>query len=245
MTTEDTKDSTTTPRWRQRLLQHRFVVMLVLLSLFLTVLPFLRALNPAHQRGFFAIISAPLFIGILLSAVFAISRTRMTLTIAVVLGIPAVIMEFLSHGSIPVSLQFATDILQGGLLTYCVALIAMRLFEIEEVTFDNICASVCAYILLALTWSLVYQIIERQVPGSFLSGGIAIDGFSTTGNISAVYFSMVTISTLGYGDIVPASQQVRLLASCEAITGQIYLAVLVARLVGLHIAHARAQRILE
>ncbi len=243
--TTDTEHKKGTDGPLQSLLQHRFVVLLVLLALFLTVLPFLRALNPDYEKGIFQLVSAPLFTCILLSAVFAISRTRTTLVIAVLLGVPAVAMELIPHGLATPFLQLATDAVEGCLLAYCVALIVRRLFDIEEVTFDNICASVCAYILLAIVWALVYEVIERQVPGSFLSGGAVINGFGETGNIASIYFSMVTISTLGYGDIVPASQQVRILAACEAIMGQIYLAILVARLVGLHIAHARAQRSLE
>ncbi len=245
MTTETTQIDTPQSGPLRGLLQHRFVVLLILLSLFLTVLPFLRALNPDHERGIFDVLSAPLFTGILLSAVFAISRTRTTLIVSIMLGVPSIIMEFLTSGSAAAPLHVATDVTQSCLLICCVALIVRRLFDIREVTFDNICASVCAYMLLAMTWALIYQIIERQVPGSFLGGGAVIDGFGSTGNVAAIYFSMVTISTLGYGDIVPATQNVRILAACEAIFGQIYLAVLVARLVGLHIAHARLLRSAE
>jgi voltage-gated potassium channel Kch len=53
------------------------------------------------------------------------------------------------------------------------------------------------------------------------------------------YFSFTTLTTVGYGDIIPHSAAARTLASLEAVTGQIYLTVLVARLVGLHIVHAR------
>jgi hypothetical protein len=57
----------------------------------------------------------------------------------------------------------------------------------------------------------------------------------------AVYYSFVTLTTLGYGDVIPQSSPARLLAALEALTGQIYLAVLVARLVGLHVAHTTAE----
>ena len=59
-----------------------------------------------------------------------------------------------------------------------------------------------------------------------------------TGDAGILYFSVVTLTTLGYGDIVPTSSISRMLVSVEAITGQLYLAVLVARLVGMHVVHA-------
>jgi voltage-gated potassium channel Kch len=58
-------------------------------------------------------------------------------------------------------------------------------------------------------------------------------------SIYPIYFSLVTLTTLGYGDIVPTAAAARMLAAVEAVVGQLYLAVLVARLVGLHIAQAR------
>jgi hypothetical protein len=60
--------------------------------------------------------------------------------------------------------------------------------------------------------------------------------------VGVLYFSFVTLTTLGYGDVVPTSPVTRTLASLEAITGQLYLTVLVARLVGLHIAESLGQR---
>ncbi len=76
-------------------------------------------------------------------------------------------------------------------------------------------------------------IVDFVVPGSFQSAQDR--AFTGTQIIS---YSFVTLTTLGYGDIIPISPSARALAIVEALTGQIYLAVLVARLVGLHITHS-------
>jgi hypothetical protein len=85
-------------------------------------------------------------------------------------------------------------------------------------------------------------LVEILQPGSFnLAKGTAMK-FGGSETIFAVYFSYVTLTTLGYGDITPLSGAARTLAIVEATTGQIYLAVLVARLVGLHVAHSTMRK---
>ncbi len=96
---------------------------------------------------------------------------------------------------------------------------------------EHVFASLSAYLLAGYFFALFYLIIEDLARGSFLlqSVGLMEGKFALQ---QAVYFSFVTLSTLGYGDIVPVSPVARGLAVGEAILGQLYLAVLVARLVG-------------
>ena len=82
--------------------------------------------------------------------------------------------------------------------------------------------------------------MDSLVPGSLRHGQ---DQAFTAAEM--VYYSFVTLTTLGYGDIVPVSPSARALATLEALTGQLYLTVLVARLVGLHITHASRRRSAE
>ena len=97
----------------------------------------------------------------------------------------------------------------------------------------------CAYLLIGIIWADVYAILENIVPGSFTTGGIQLAADPGAVIVTAreqlahfSYFSLVTLSTLGYGDITPVTRPARALASTEAIFGQLYLAVLIARLVG-------------
>jgi len=85
---------------------------------------------------------------------------------------------------------------------------------------------------MALLWAESYNLIELVSPGSFKFAVL----ISETGAARFTYFSFVTITTLGYGDIVPATNLARAVSMLEAFFGQIYLVVLVARLVGMHIA---------
>jgi len=110
----------------------------------------------------------------------------------------------------------------------------MKALKDETVTWEKICAALCVYLLFAYFWASTYTVIDYLKPKSFLN--------TPNGFPDLVYFSFVTITTVGYGDIVPLHPLTRALATLEAILGQFYLAVLVARLVGLHIVHSHSER---
>lgn len=116
-------------------------------------------------------------------------------------------------------------------------------FNPKKVTYDTISASLCIYLLLGILWANFYAICEAWSPGSI---GMAarqnaqgnIITFDMTRSFRMLYFSFVTISTVGYGDVVPQTPMTRMLAVSEAIIGQIYLLVMVSRLVGIHVSQA-------
>jgi hypothetical protein len=88
-------------------------------------------------------------------------------------------------------------------------------------------------------WAIAFSLIEAVHPGSFLVNGSPLSVVAGTPRIlrrELVYLSLVTLSTVGYGDIGPATAAPRMLAAVEAVTGQLYLAVLIGRLVGLHMS---------
>jgi hypothetical protein len=95
--------------------------------------------------------------------------------------------------------------------------------------------------MIGLVWALGYSALEMIQPGSF--SGIQRSGASNAPHFADIdqflYYSLVTLSTLGYGDIAPLSRPARSLSATEAMAGQVYLAVLVARLIGLHIIQCR------
>lgn len=101
----------------------------------------------------------------------------------------------------------------------------------EPVTTRKICGAICVYLMLGVIWAFGYAILDLSHPESF-----AIQLDSKGRMVDFVYFSFITLSTLGYGDIIPATAGAKSLASLEAIAGQFYLTILVARLVGLHIS---------
>ena len=99
----------------------------------------------------------------------------------------------------------------------------------KGVNFNKILGAICIYIFLALIWSIFYQFLENLIPGSFngLSAGLKHTHFN-----DLVYYSLVTITTLGYGDITPATPLAKALVIIEVIVGVFYIAILVAALVG-------------
>lgn len=127
------------------------------------------------------------------------------------------------------------------LLTYLILLIAGDIFTRAEVDTDTICGSITVYLLMAGVFSVAYTILLELEPNSFRIPGDVVERDASLGpDRLMAYFSMVTITTLGYGDIAPRGEVARSLANLESIIGQLYLTVLVARLVGRHIAASRS-----
>jgi hypothetical protein len=99
---------------------------------------------------------------------------------------------------------------------------------------DRIVGAICVYLLIGLAWSSVYETLESVAPGSFR---FPVDtAWMTPGSQRFRYFSFVTLATLGYGDITPISLLAGTLASLEAVSGQLYIGITVARLVALSLA---------
>ena len=105
---------------------------------------------------------------------------------------------------------------------------------------NKIIGSICIYILLGLVWAFGYLIAEGFFPGSFAG----LEHESWRGNLEHfIYYSMVTLTTLGYGDITPEQPLARFLAYSESIAGIFYTTILVASLIGVRLAHAPEQSI--
>ncbi len=117
------------------------------------------------------------------------------------------------------------------LLAAAVATIAAlrQAFRPGPVTSERIFAALGAYLMIGLIFAVCYWLIDQAWPGSFGAGSEAPMSLR-----QSVYFSFVTFATLGYGDVVPHSELAKSLAVMEAVSGQLYLAVLVARLVSLY-----------
>jgi len=98
------------------------------------------------------------------------------------------------------------------------------------------------YLLLEFAWSYAYALLDEIQPGSFAASTEVGRNDYVARVMQLRYFSFMTLTTVGYGDVLPRSSTARTMAALEAVMGQIYLTVLVARLVGLHIVHANASR---
>jgi uncharacterized membrane protein len=115
---------------------------------------------------------------------------------------------------------------------FIVVIILSFVLKQAQVTLNVIYAAIVVYLSLAMMWGMIFILVELLQPGSITLGQTG------EGSFHFFYYSFVTITTLGYGDITPKSEIARSLALLEAVIGQIYLVVLVARLVGIHIAQS-------
>ena len=106
----------------------------------------------------------------------------------------------------------------------------------NDISLNRIVGAVCVYLLLGVMWSIAYTVLEYMQPNSFKG---LTELVSPAWSLDWIYFSFVTITTLGYGDITPITQTARSLAVAEAIVGQFYIAVLVAGLVSAYISSKR------
>jgi hypothetical protein len=121
-------------------------------------------------------------------------------------------------------------------LVYALFIIVGHLFGRREVSVDTILGAVVTYLLIAVAFMFLFQILDLLSPGAL--SGIPDEARASRARLvdALMYFSLVCLTTMGYGDIVPASGIARPLAVIEGVIGQLYLAVMIARLVGLHIA---------
>ncbi|KPK17219.1 MAG: hypothetical protein AMJ62_01780 [Myxococcales bacterium SG8_38] len=121
-------------------------------------------------------------------------------------------------------------------LAYATWIVVGQLFQRRDVSIDTIFGAITAYLLIAVAFMELYSLIELQRPGSFAGLADATEPNRQQMGGTMLYFSLVCLTTMGFGDIVPASNLARPLAALEGVIGQLYLAIMIARLVGLHIS---------
>jgi voltage-gated potassium channel len=180
-----------------------------------------------------------LLIGAVLLLVFEEREHR---RIAISLGLAAFLGIWVSYGFGGLTGR----VLQVGahLLAACVFAFALygilRAVFVKQASGDAIFGAVCGYLLLGIIWSLLYSAVETASPGSFdmpaPQGADVVAARPDRGAFS--YYSFITLATVGYGDVTPTTPLARTLAWMEAVTGQFYLAILVAGLVGFKVTQA-------
>jgi hypothetical protein len=111
--------------------------------------------------------------------------------------------------------------------------VGIKVFGTGRATFDRILGAVALYILIGVVWAEAYQLVNSHLPAAY--AGIA-RGNAQGDRATWIYFSFVTLTTVGYGDITPVAHIARSFAILEALIGQLYPAIVLARLVSLHVA---------
>jgi hypothetical protein len=193
--------------------------------LFYTLLAMLVAMPVASAFGQLEIVVRLLLAGCLLAAVMP-NATKQSRYLILTSLIAVILAGFVAErGDVPVRLGIVAAV--TGFIGLLAAAAALR-FAIDSNRVDHevVYAALSSYVLAGLFLGQLYFSIENFWPGS-------ITGPDALSQTNAVYFSFVTIASLGYGDFLPRSGIARGLATLEVIGGQLYLAALVARLIGL------------
>src|SRR6266478_9272143 len=170
---------------------------------------------------------------VLLSAVLAVANRRRTLIIALLLAVPAVGGRWINHFQ-PHLVPPAIFLVAGlALVAFVVVNLLRFVLRAPSVNLEVLCASISAYLMLGLIWTIAYWLVAQLTPEAFAFNTTTGPKESMEG-FNAFYFSFITLTTVGYGDITPVSKVARTLAAMEAITGLFYVAVLISRLVALY-----------
>lgn len=179
------------------------------------------------------LIEAVLMTLVLLSAVLAVSGRRRTLVWAMVFAVPALVEKWVNYWQ-PDLLPPQASLWTGlAFIGFIVLRLLGFILRAPRVNSEILCAGVATYLLLGLLWAFAYRLVDRLVPDSFAftvgpSSSRSLAGFNS------LYFSITTLATSGYGDIVPVSGLARMLAMTESVAGLLYVALLIARLVALY-----------
>lgn len=207
--------------------RHRYAILFAALLATIAVGPLLEALD--FGRVFMEV----LLTASLVAAVAPIGVLQKRRAMFAILGLALALRWYASHS------ESASGSAVAALLWCGVAVVAAYgaiRYSLSSVRIDaeHLCAALSAYLLVGVCWGVIYVAVVRLQPDAMLFAGAPLAHGLGMGD--AIYFSFVTLATLGYGDLAPATAVMRGLAVFEAIIGQLYLAIMVARLVGLQTA---------
>ena len=209
-----------------------FFFLLIALLIFLIAIPLADDLNLG---------SAPLVRGLVFSCLLVIGVWSLKgggrfFTVGMAFVIAGVLLNVLAINMHAPFLQYGSILLLIGFLLVAILFTIQQVAIGTDINTNRIVGAICIYLLLGVIWAMTYTLVDLVSPGSFA-------GFSPTTeqgwDSEWLYFSFVTMTTLGYGDILPVSATSRGLAYMQAVVGQFYIAVLVAGLVGAYVSAKR------
>ena len=211
----------TSRAWLDWVLHRRFALLLASLLFLLVFSPLL------DSDAIGSLLLNLLFSLVMLAAVITAARRLLTFVIALCFALPWLYLSWLHPILQDRQIEILANLLVAGLSLFVLVHVLSAVLLADRVTADNLCGAIAVYLLIAVIWALTYGVIEGLAPGSFK--------FTMEQSESAwsrmIYFSLVTLTTLGYGDITPVSPIAKIWSALQAVTGTLYMAVLIARLV--------------
>ncbi|MEO0560475.1 MAG: potassium channel family protein [Chloroflexota bacterium] len=179
-----------------------------------------------------ALLFVVLYLGLTGSSIYMVSHDRPLLIASVLIAVVIAVtgsITIASEFTAPLWIQLSWNAAVLAQLVLILALLVLFIIESEQVTLEVLYASIAIYFIMAALFTVFYIVIESFAPGAFnSSSGAEITWQRLT------YFSLVTISTLGYGDIVPVAPAAQSLSAMEASLGTLYIAILIGRFVSLY-----------
>lgn len=201
-----------------------------LLTVLIVVLLFLIFTTIIELAGLGSLWLAVGFLIVIVAAVNTMNDRPALFHVALILALLAAALRLARLFFDDRLVDIAADFLGAALLALTMVVILRRILIESTPSFDVLCGAAAVYFLIATTWAASFELIEDLAPGSF--SGLSADQVTRWNQL--VYFSLTTLTTLGYGDISPVNSFARLWAALEAALGVLYVAILVARLVALY-----------
>ena len=221
------------------MLHIKYTYLLISLMLLLLISPLFEELDFAN------IVISIFFSAVLISAVYAVSQKKSLFVFSILFLCPALVGSWSVYFVESLSLEVIGRSFSALFLAFSAICMMNHVFKEDHVTADTIAGAICVYMLVGLTWAYLYSVTELVIPGSFIFGPLTTRSPGTFAHHKSslfFYYSFVTLTTLGYGDITPLTPPARSLSMLEAVMGPVYLTVLVARLVALQISHSGKDR---
>jgi hypothetical protein len=181
---------------------------------------------------------------VLIAAVYVNRQRRWALWIAVLLGGGSIVTLAMAEATGSMSARVVSESLSLGLLSLTTLMMLNTLIRAERVSQDTIVGGICVYLMIGMTFTMAYILALDLEPSVLIMEGLplgeaAVD--SSTRSAKVLYFSFVTLTTLGFGDITPSGEVTQMMVTAEAIIGQLYVAIFIARLLALYLAGDRAR----
>ena len=210
----------------------RFIYLLVMIMSLLVIGPLVEEF--VHLRILMDFFWSAIFI----AAVYAISHKKRHVVIGALLALPMLGSIWSWYILQNTALYVLGNICGAAFFGLAIFHMLIFIYNQERVSKDLLMGAALVYMLMALMWTFIFSIVETLHPGSFAIP----EGENVQARMSLLYYSFVTITTLGYGDITPVTRLARSLCIIEAVIGQLYLVVSVAWLVGMHVSQKMMER---
>lgn len=207
-----------------RAYKYRMLLLLCVLLSFLLVTPII------ETSGHGTVPMTTAFLAVILASINVSAERSFKGVLGVAIGLVAFVLLLARLGIDGHPIQIAADLAATFVLAFTTLVVLTSVLVSRASDFDTLCGAAAVYILLGITWALSFELIEGISPGSF--EGLSDESVARWNQL--VYFSLTTLTTMGYGDIIPRLPFVRIWATLEAVVGVLYLAILVARLVAIY-----------